>query len=113
MDTIRIHELKVWTHIGVPDAEREKEQRLLLNVELHLSLQATAAADDPSAGIDYSIVADRITALALQARNTIERFAEDCAQMILAEFRCERVTVTVRKFPLPQAASVEVVITRP
>jgi 7,8-dihydroneopterin aldolase/epimerase/oxygenase len=113
LDTIRINELEVWTRIGVPEEERRDEQRLLVSVEMRLSSKKMAQSDDVADGVDYKAVADCIVNLAKTPRKTIERFAEDCAAAVFSGFACPSVTVTVRKFPLPQAKSVEITIVRP
>lgn len=113
MDAITINSLEVWTHIGVPDDERRSEQRLLVTLTLHLDLKAAGKADDVTKSVDYRMVRDCILALAATERKTVERFAEDCADAVLSRFPCNRIDVTVRKFPFPQARSVDITVSRP
>lgn len=112
-DFLRIHELKVRSRIGVPKEERRKEQKLLVSVEMEMDARRMAQNDDLSLGIDYEQVAVRIRELARTERKTIERFAQDTATMILDTFGPDHVTVTVQKFPLQDAKSVSITITRP
>tara|TARA_B100000315_G_C14387362_1_gene500285 strand:+ start:334 stop:678 length:345 start_codon:yes stop_codon:yes gene_type:complete len=112
-DTIRIHELEIQTHIGVPDEERKEAQKLLVSVELQKDVSSAAEDDDLSSSIDYEKVAESIQDLAKTERKTLERFAEDASDMILDDFKPEHVTVTVQKFPLEDAQSVSITITRP
>jgi len=112
MDCLCIDSLEVWTHIGVPDDERKKEQRLLISVELCTDLRPTGVSDDVKQSINYWDVSQRIKELAKIERKTIERFAEDVATMILSEFKQHSVKVSVTKFALPDAKSVSAIIER-
>ena len=113
MDSIRINDLEVWTRIGVPDEERQAEQRLLVSVEVCVDTRAAAKEDDVRQSINYVDVTEDIRALAATERKTIERLAEDIAQMILRNDRAESVSVTVKKFAIPGTTHVSVSIRRP
>ncbi len=112
-DRLVITDLEVWTRIGVPDAEREREQRLLVTIAMQTDASAVAAGDDVAAGIDYAAVAAGIRDLAARERRTIERFAEDAAAYVLDTYRPAAVEVTVRKFVIPGTRDVSLTITRP
>jgi len=112
-DILRIHELSVWTRIGIPETERVEEQQLQVTVELFTDTALTAKRDDLIGAIDYNEVAKCIHRIAATERRTLERFAEDTAQTILKEFKPNKVTVTAQKFVLPETKGVSVTITRP
>lgn len=113
MDSITLKDIEVWTRIGVPDAERQQSQRLLVTVEMLGSLKAVASTDDVSRGIDYDGVTQSVVALGSTERKTVERFAEDTATMILERFKPQHVKVCVQKTPdLPLSAAC-ITITRP
>ena len=113
MDSICLKDIEVWTHIGVPDAERTGSQLLLVSVELFGSLKGVSISDDISQGIDYTTVTSAVIALGTTERKTVERFAEDAAALILKTFKPESVKITVCKKPdLPLAAAC-ITITRP
>ena len=113
MDTITIHELEVWYHVGVPDAERAKAQRLLLTVELTHDFTAAAAADDLPRTIDYYAVTQRLLSYGDgRSWRLIEKLASDIAGTILGEFQPARVSVEVKKFIIPEARHVAVRVTR-
>ena len=112
-DIIRIHELEVWTHLGLPEEERLEEQQLSVTVEIFTDTTPTAKKDDLSDAIDYDTVAKHIHAVAKTERKTLERFTEDIAQMILQEFKPDKVTVTAQKFVIPETKGVSLTITRP
>ena len=113
-DYIMIRNLEVWTHIGVPDEERETKQKLLVSVAFKTSAVARAAAtDDLALSTDYFKVGERIKAVAAEKpRKLIETLAEELAQKILAEFGLKKVKIEIRKFILPDAEWVGVSIER-
>ena len=114
MDCIRLTDIELWTHIGVPEAERATAQRLLVSIELQHNLKDVGTSDDISEGIDYADVTEKIVALGKKERKTIECLAEDIATMLLQDFHPdEGVTVTVTKNPDLPLSSASVSITRP
>lgn len=114
MDKIVIEDLEVFYHVGVPDAERAQAQRLLLTVEMSADFTAAAAADDLTRTIDYYAVSRRLLALG-QGRSwkLIETLAVDIATLVRTEFGAAAVTVTIKKFILPETRWVAVQVTRP
>jgi 7,8-dihydroneopterin aldolase/epimerase/oxygenase len=113
MSKITITDLEVHLCVGVPDAERAKPQRLLLTIEMEHDFSAAAATDDIAATIDYFDVSQKIMALGNgRSWKLIEKLASDVADLVLTGYRPATVTVTVKKFPIPQAAQVSVSLTR-
>jgi dihydroneopterin aldolase len=113
MDVIAIRELEVHFHVGVPDAERERAQRLLLDIEMERDVSSAAAEDDLSKTVDYYAVSRRLLRLGEgRSWRLIETLAVEIADLILCEFGVPRVTVEVRKFILPEARHVSVRVTR-
>jgi dihydroneopterin aldolase len=114
VDTIIIEDLAVDYHIGVPEVERAKPQRLLLRIEMALDFQEAARSDDLSATINYSAVSRRLLSFGEgKSWKLLERLAEEIASMILEEYRPSRVLVEVKKFIIPQARHIAVRIERP
>jgi dihydroneopterin aldolase len=113
MPKITITDLEVYFHVGVPDVERTNPQRLLLTIEMEHDFYVAATNDDIAATIDYFDVSQKIIALGNgRSWKLIEKLACDVADLVLAGYRPEAVTVTVKKFPIPQAAQVSVVLTK-
>jgi FolB domain-containing protein len=114
MDTITIRDLAVLYHVGVPDEERARPQRLLITVEMGHSFTAASASDDLTRTIDYDAVSRRLLAFG-EGRNwkLIEKLASDIADLVLAEFKSETVAVEIKKFVIAQARYVSVRVTRP
>ncbi|MDA0375770.1 MAG: dihydroneopterin aldolase [bacterium] len=113
MDTILIQDLEVSTHIGVPDAERATAQMLKVSIWMKTDTKKAAVSDDVADTIDYAEVAMHIQELGKTERKTVERFAEDIAQMILNDFKPESVSVSIDKFILPDAQRIAITINRP
>lgn len=114
MDIIRVEELEVFYRVGVPDEERAKPQRLLLNIDLELDFGRAAATDDLRHTIDYF----ELTRMLLRFGDDrewrlIEKLASDIAQFILTDFRPHAARVEVRKFILPETKFVSVTVRRP
>ncbi len=113
MSQISIVDLEVHFHVGVPEAERAKPQRLLLTVDMSHDFSAATATDRVTKTIDYFQVAQRILQLGTgRSWKLIEKLASDVADLVLREFQPSSVTVLVKKFPLPQARYVAVSLTK-
>jgi dihydroneopterin aldolase len=113
MDKIKICDLEVFYHVGVPDAERAQPQRLLLTVEMESDFSAAAKSDSVADTIDYFAVSQRLLKFGDgQSWKLIEKLAADIADVILDEFKPAAVTVEVKKFVIPQARHVSVTLTK-
>ena len=113
MDTITIKDLEVFYCVGVPDEERAQPQRLLLTIEMEHDFRTAATGDQLSDTIDYFAVSQRLLKFGDGLHwKLIETLAVDIAQIVLDEFRARSVTVTVKKFIIPQARHVAVRVTR-
>ena len=113
MSQIAIVDLEVCFHVGVPDEERVKPQRVLLTVEMDSDFSTAARTDSIAETIDYFAVAQRLLKFGEgRSWKLIERLAVEAAETVLAEFKPKRVTVEVKKFPIAQACYVSVKVTR-
>ncbi len=111
MSKISIVDLEVFYHVGVPDEERAKPQRLLLTVVLESDFSAAAASDAIIDTIDYFAVTQRLLKFGEgRSWKLIEKLAVDIAGMVLADFKPAGVSVEVKKFIIPQARYVSVSI---
>jgi FolB domain-containing protein len=109
MDTIAIRDLEVHFHVGVPDEERERAQRLLIDVEMETDFSAAADHDDLGQTIDYYAVSRRILRLGEgRSWRLIESLSAEIAGLVVAEFGAETATVEIKKFILPEARHVSV-----
>ncbi|MEO8425541.1 MAG: dihydroneopterin aldolase [Verrucomicrobiota bacterium] len=113
MDTITIKDLSVSYCVGVPDEERAKPQRLLLTVEMVLDFSCAAATDDLTLTIDYHAVSLKLLRFGEnRSWKLIEKLAADIAEMILAEFKPQSVSVGVKKFIIPETRYIKVSLVR-
>ena len=104
MSKITIADLEVFYCVGVTNEERAQPQRLLLNLELFFDLSSAAAVDRLARTIDYFAVCQRLLKFGDgRSWRLVEKVAVNIAEMILAEFEPEGVSVEVKKFAIPQA----------
>ena len=112
-DQIKITDLEVHYHVGVPDEERANAQRLLLTIELAHDFTAAALTDRVGKTIDYFAVTQFLLKFGEQRSwKLIETLAVNIADDILKKFQPQAVSVEVKKFIIPQAAHVSVSVTR-
>jgi len=113
-DLIRVVDLEVWAHLGVPDEERAQPQRLLISLEMSVDCFSHAAvADDVSRTVNYFDVAQQVKKLAAERpRKLLETLAEEIATDLLKTFPIKKLTLEIKKFILPDADYVSVKIER-
>lgn len=113
-DLIRIVDLEVVAHIGVPEEERRAAQRLLVSVELSVgSFSSAARSDELARTINYFNVAQGIKALAAKRpRKLLETLADELATDLLKNYPIRKVALEIKKFVLPDAQYVSVKIER-
>jgi dihydroneopterin aldolase len=108
---ISVVDLEVFYRVGVPDEERAQTQRLLLTIEMQFDFSAAAKTDSIADTIDYFAVSQRLLKFGDgQSWKLIEKLAADLREMILSEFKPQDVSVEIKKFPIPQARYVSVVV---
>ncbi|MGO8765578.1 MAG: dihydroneopterin aldolase [Limisphaerales bacterium] len=113
MSQITIADLGVFYRVGVPDEERVRPQRLLLTVVMEFDFSKAAASGDIAQTIDYYEVAQRLLKFGEGRQwKLIESLATELADLILADFPVESVSVEVKKFILHEARYVSVSLTR-
>lgn len=109
MSRISIVDLELHVHIGVPDEERAKPQRILMTVDMEHDFSSAIATDRVTKTIDYFQVSQRLMEFGKgRSWKLIEKLAHDAGDMVLSEFQPASVTITVKKFVIPQAAYVSV-----
>lgn len=113
-DRINITGLEIYSHIGVPDEERSRRQKLLVNLSLKVrSTAEAAAADNVALTVDYAQVANEIKEVATShPRKLIETLAEDITVAVFRHELVREVSVEIEKFILPDTRSVSVAIKR-
>lgn len=98
MDKVIIKDLLVRGIIGLNDWEREKPQDILINITLYADLKQAGESDEIQSSVNYRTVAKKVFAHAESAAPlTVEKLAEDLAQICLAEPNVEKVRLRVEK----------------
>lgn len=110
---IAFHELELQTHIGVPQDERSAAQRIVIDLILEAENTKAHRTDKIEDTVDYQKILEVSRSLAQEERKTLEKLAEDIAQAVLDFEHVHKVTVTVKKFILPEVKDVSLTITRP
>jgi dihydroneopterin aldolase len=119
-DRIELRGLRVTGRVGVLPAEREADQPLELDLDLHVDLVAAGASDDLADTVDYGAVCDAAVA-AVRAGHVdlLERLAVRVVDAVLAvDPAISAVGVTIRKLrpPVPHdlaTSGVHIVRERP
>jgi dihydroneopterin aldolase len=112
-DKIHIDELEVSARIGVPKEERAAPQRLTVSISFWPYQQTRDLADNIHKAVNYSAVAEQTKSFVRdQSVNLIETLADLLAAHLLKTFPIQKVTVELRKFPLPDAKYVSATVTR-
>jgi dihydroneopterin aldolase len=100
-DYVSIRDLAVSAVIGVHPWEREIEQTLVVSVEMvpeTADVAKAAASDDLADALDYSAVAETITAVLREGKfRLIETAAERVAGRLLADFALSWLRLELRK----------------
>ena len=99
MNTISIIDLEITCIIGILPNERVKEQTVLLDINLDVDIGDSTFADDINKTIDYTIIAEMATQLAITKKyNLIESFCKDLNNLFLETFQAiKRTRISVKK----------------
>lgn len=98
MDIIFLQEVKVKTHLGVPEWERLVAQTIILDIELAMPHSRSCQTDAIEDTIDYGQIVARIReTLTEKSFKLVEALAEHVCQLIINEFGSPWVKVRVAK----------------
>ena len=112
-DRIHVEQLEVSTRIGVLKEERGAPQRLTVSISFWPYHEAGDLADKIEDAINYSdVVEETKNFVRDQSVSLIETLADRLAMHLLKNFRMQRVTIELRKFPFEDAKYVSVTVTR-
>lgn len=98
MDKVFIEALEIDALIGIYDWERRIRQTLSFDIEMGFDNRVPAASDDIAHTLNYKAVSKRLVEL-VQASSygLVETLAEECARVILDEFRVSHVRLKLSK----------------
>ena len=112
-DRIHIEQLEIFTRIGVPEDERATPQRLTASISIWPYPEAPDLGDKIDKTINYSAVAEEAKSFARDhSLNLIETLADRLAMHLLKNFRMQKITIELRKYPFEDANYVSVTVTR-
>lgn len=110
---IRLEQIEVLAHIGVPDDERAQPQRLTISLTFWPVKSGDELNDDITRAVNYADVCAATRTLVQDRRDRlIETLAEALAKHLLGIFQIKRIVVEIRKFVLPDVQFVSVTVTR-
>lgn len=112
-DVVRLEKIEVSAHIGVPEEERSRPQRLTISVTFLPAKQAGELNDDITRAVNYAELCDELRIFVQGRRDRlVETLADALAAHLLATFALRRITIEVRKYILPEVEFVSVAVTR-
>lgn len=113
MDSIFLEQVKVQTHLGVPDWERVIAQTIILDITIQYDFSRACQSDAIEDTIDYGQVVSRIRETLAERRfKLVEALGEHVCQLILQEFKAQQVRLKVSKpaiLPGLKALGIEIV----
>lgn len=97
-DAVFIEGLQLETLVGIHPLERQVPRRIELDIELYTDIRPAAASDAITDALDYSAVAERLQQLCAESEYyLIETLVERCADLLLAEFNVDGLTLRLNK----------------
>jgi 7,8-dihydroneopterin aldolase/epimerase/oxygenase len=112
-DQIHIEQLEIFARVGVTENERSAPQRLTLTITAWPSRAFDTLADDIANTADYSAMAAAAREFAAaRCDRLIETLAAGLAEALLRNFAIRMVRIELRKFVLPGAQYVAVIVRR-
>ena len=112
-DVIYIRELELSAHIGVPDEERARPQRLTISLALWPLARFHELEDRLEKTVDYARVCQTVKEFVQERRDhLIETLGDAIALRLLETYPLRRVELELRKFVLPDVKHVAVALTR-
>jgi FolB domain-containing protein len=112
-DSIKIEQLEVFARVGVTESERANPQRLTLTISVWPDKSFENLEDDITQTANYSAICAAACDFARERSvRLIETMADQLASHLLQIFPIRKVQVELRKFVLPDAKHVSVIVTR-
>ena len=106
--TLALVDLKLRCHLGVPDQERRRPQKLLCTAVFPVPSMSRAASDDAlHQTIDYHALSQVLRSEARRIpRKLLDRLATDLARAACQRFRLPWIELELKKFILPETRHV-------
>ena len=98
LDKIVIRDLLIRGIIGINEWEREKEQDILINLDVYVDARPAGSSDDVADALNYRTLTKDILAYVEGSEHfLVEALATEIARIAVVEHGAERVTVRVEK----------------
>ena len=99
MNTISLVDLEITCIIGIHPHERSQEQNIFLDIDLDINCNNSNFSDDITQTIDYTIIAELATQLAISKKyKLIESLCHDLNEIFIDKFEIiQQSTITVKK----------------
>lgn len=98
MDKVFIEALEIDALIGIYDWERRIRQTLRFDIEMGFDNRIPAASDDIADTLNYKAVSKRLIQYVQASQfGLVETLAEQCARIILEEFKVAHVRLKLSK----------------
>lgn len=112
-DVIRIEQIELLAHIGVPDDERSQPQRLTISIAFWPNKSGPELNDNIERAVNYAAVCAEVRKfVGERSDKLIETLADKLALHLLQVFEIRRITIELRKYILPDVEFVSVTVTR-
>jgi len=112
-DVVRLEQIELLAHIGVPDEERREPQRLTISVSFWPLRTAAELNDNIENAVNYAEICDEVRRFVQSRRDRlIETLADALATRLLDRYAIRRVAVEIRKYILPEVKFVSITVTR-
>jgi dihydroneopterin aldolase len=112
-DSILIEQLELFARVGVTESERAHPQRLTVSIRLWPREDFDKMQDDITRTVNYSAIAVATHEFAQErSDHLIETLVDSLAQHLVRLFPIRKISIELRKFVLPDAEYVAVMVTR-
>jgi dihydroneopterin aldolase len=112
-DRIFIKNLSVLSRIGLTDRERQRKQKVIVDLEVFVDLRGAGKTDDMARTINYKEILERVRKIALAREyKLLEQLAEEIASSLLESFAVEHVDVTLKKAKYSKSPIIGIGISR-
>lgn len=109
---IVIRQLAMSARIGVHDWEKEQPQPVVVDMEFDLAAGKACSTDQLADTVDYSMVVDRVRAVAMRPHELVEAMANSICCDVLCIPTVQRVQLTLLKLAPFPGAQVGVTLSR-
>lgn len=113
MDVIRLQRIRAYGRLGTEPEERERRQRIEVDVTAEIDLRAAAKSDDLRDTLDYAALRDRLVRIvSTTSYALLERLASDLLDAVFVDKRVASAKITLSKPEILEGATPFVTLER-